>query len=125
TLTGSAVMLNEMRDAFSTGFATPREIFEMVTVRPAEIFNIEIPAILPGAIADFMISRQVHGDYYENLLHLQPSQIEAVFVNGIPRYGDEKINDTLKLKNAFRVQGSKKYAALEVSRLLEKLSKKP
>jgi cytosine/adenosine deaminase-related metal-dependent hydrolase len=125
TLTGSAVMLDEMRSAHATGLASPREIFEMSTVRASDIYNIDLPSIAQDTVADLMVVPRLHDDYYENLLQIHPSHIEAVFINGIPRYGDEKINDALKLKHSFRVQGVKKYSTLDVSSLLKKLEKKP
>lgn len=125
TLTGSPVMLDEMRAALATGLVTSREIYEMVTVNPARIFNIPAPEITQGSIADFMVVPQLHPDYFQNLVQVQPSDLQVVFVNGAPRYGDEKINDSLKLKYSFQVQGVKKFSSVNVPDLLSKLSKRP
>ena len=97
----------------------------MTTVSAAEIFNTSPPVISKGATADFMITPKLHNDYFDNLLQIQPSHIEAVYVNGMPRYSDEKINEVLKLRHSFRIQGVKKYSTLDVFTLLKKLSERP
>ncbi len=124
TLTGSSTLLDEMRCARLTELATAREIFEMVTNIPSRIFKLPAIHISEGVIADLFIAPVLHENYFESLLQTEPSHIEAVFINGLPYYGDARISDLLKLKYTFRVKGVMKKSNLDVKSLMNNLTKK-
>ncbi len=124
TLTGSATLLDEMRYARHTGLTTAQEIFEMVTNIPSRVFQLPALNVSEGAIADLMIAPVLHEDYFESLIQTESSHIEAVFINGQPYYGDARISDLLKLKYTFRVNGVMKKSNMDVTSLMNKLTKK-
>lgn len=124
TLTGSPTLLDEMRCARQTGLASPREIFDMVSTIPAQIFGLPKPQFSPGAIADLMITPILHRDYFENLQIVTPSNIEAIFLNGAPVYVDEKFAGPLPLKYQLKVNGIKKRTRLDFGSLRDRLKKK-
>ena len=121
TMTGSATLLDEMQCAFQTGWITPRQIFDMVTSVPALIFNLPLPRISRGAVADLVIAPRLHEDYFENLLHLKPSNITGVFLNGKLVFADASVAAAQDLKFSFTLDGRGKKSTTDVKSLMTRM----
>lgn len=90
TLTGSPTLLDEMRVAVNTGYATKQEVIKMTGVTAAKIFGLPEPLIRVGNKADLFISPV--GD----LLSIYPKDIKMVMVRG-----EIKVREAVKLKSYF------------------------
>jgi cytosine/adenosine deaminase-related metal-dependent hydrolase len=73
-----------------------RTVFNMITHNPAKAFRIPAGDLSEGAPANFVITRKVVDNPYENILKLKLSDIALVVVNGKPSYGDEKFAPLFK-----------------------------
>ncbi len=124
TMTGSATLLDEMRTAKSTGLASAKEIFEMVTSVPANVFNLEIPKIEIGAIADLWATPILKNDYFENIFLMKPSQITAVFIKGQLRFGDRSLSELMGDSYAINLNLSEKCIAYDIFSLKKKIEVK-
>lgn len=76
TLTGSPTLLDEMRRAVGTGYATPGDVIRMTGVTAARIFGLPEPLIRPGNKADFFITQMA------DLLSVYPKDIRMIVVRG-------------------------------------------
>lgn len=124
TLTGSAVLLDEMRAAFDTGLAAPMEIFEMVTHWPARVFHLPVPAISPGMKADLLIAPCIHNDYYQNLQCVSVSNVHAVFLDGEPQLIDDSMHESLLLPHIIHIQGVAKRIRMDVRALMGRIERR-
>jgi hypothetical protein len=90
-------LLDEMRYAAAWdkakwgGIFTAKELFEMASIKPAEILAIDkwVGAIAVGKLADLMV---IGGDStmpYDALLAVTPRDVRMTMVNGKILYGDE------------------------------------
>jgi 5-methylthioadenosine/S-adenosylhomocysteine deaminase len=110
TITGSSNMLDELRFANNflskryPGKFTAQNIFDMATKNAALVAGVEkqLGSIEVGKCADFLVTKKLKHldkvsnqdqlyDPYTNLLKLAPADVELVFVNGRPVYGDSKL----------------------------------
>ncbi len=124
TLTGSPTLLSEMQFAFQAGLASPEEIFNLVTVTPAKIFNLPAPRVTLGSAADLFILPTGHENYFENLVHSTSPQIELVIVQGEPRFGGESVASKLGFKTYFaHVYGIRKWFYCDVANLKRRIVK--
>jgi cytosine/adenosine deaminase-related metal-dependent hydrolase len=121
TLTGSPTILDEMRRALETGLTNSREICEMVTNSPAQIFNLPAPAIQVSQPADFFITPARDKDYFENLIQLNPSDITMVVVDGKIRTSEHNFGF---LKNSFKINDTEKFTDIDVRSLKQRIQKK-
>ncbi len=125
TLTGSTTLLEEMNVAFKVNSVSAREIFEMVTRKPAEIFRLPPPAIAAGSPADLFLTRVKNEDYFGNLLELRPSDISLVMTRGLPGLTDVETAGYWKLlKNKVKVDGAWKYSSIDMASIRRKIEKK-
>jgi cytosine/adenosine deaminase-related metal-dependent hydrolase len=125
TLTGPAFLLDEMRMAHKTGQATPSQIFAMVTREPARIFNLPIPAIAPGAVADLWIAPRLHDDYFESLLLTHPENIVLVMIDGSVSLADQAIMKLAPRSHfPFQIDGQTKYLRFDLRSLQARIQKK-
>jgi cytosine/adenosine deaminase-related metal-dependent hydrolase len=76
TLTGSPTLLDEMRVAVATGYATSQDVIRMTGVTAAKVFGLPEPLIKPGNKADLFITPV--GD----LLNVYPGDIRMIVVRG-------------------------------------------
>lgn len=123
TLTGSPTFLDEIHTAAKTGCVTSEEIFAMITTIPAGIFNLPPPIIDLAHPADFFIAPVVKENYLDNLIALEPKDIELVVVNGHSRLANMAYQ-TEKLKNTINVQGTIKSTDTDVGALKRRIEKK-
>jgi len=122
TLTGSPTLLHEMQVAGKTNLASAREIFEMVTRVPAEVFHLPSPLIAAGYPADLLVSPMKSRDYYDNLLTLRLADMSLVMKNGVPCLKNmDAENNWQTLKYQVRIDGAWKYCALNVSGLKKEI----
>ena len=125
TLTGSPTLLDELEAAGKTKSVSSREIFEMVTLLPARIFNLPSPLIAVGQPADLFVTPIKKDDYFENLLKIKPANISLVMSNGLPRLKDiESADKWPTMKNKVSIHGVFKYCDIEVAALKAKIEKK-
>ncbi|MBR0764492.1 amidohydrolase family protein [Bradyrhizobium japonicum] len=93
--TGSTSMLAEVKYAseYSTaklnGALSPKQLFEMATLIPARIAQIDqwVGSITSGKYADIFMIKKNSSDAYLNLISASPLDITIVMVNGMPVYG--------------------------------------
>lgn len=125
TMTGPATLLDEMRVAENSGLAAVRDIYEMVTSIPSQIFGLVKPAIEIGTAADFWIAPIDDKDYFKNIFKITPSKISGVFVRGELRYGDLDLATSLKVNGwQIEAQAMKKWCAYDVRSLKERIERK-
>jgi cytosine/adenosine deaminase-related metal-dependent hydrolase len=125
TMTGPPSLLAEMRVAAKTGQVSPREVFNMVTDVPAQIFNIPIRGIEEGEEADLLIVPISKADYYENLLDQQSQHLTAVFVKGEFLYGDSALGAELNPQlHQWQFGKSSKGIAFDLAALKRNILKK-
>lgn len=118
TLTGSAHLLEEMHLAESMNLLSPREIFAMVTTKPAEMLNLPAPAIRVGTSADLFTAPAQYPDYFENAIRLDPGDISMVMVQGTPMLKNvDAEHHWSALKHKVRVAGIWKYSVIDVASL--------
>lgn len=90
-LTADGDLLDELRAAYSTGQLTPYQLFRAVTTDAARMLRLEnIGALLPGYQPDFVVtdgaSPAMMGDPFMRLIQLKLANIEAVYMDGAPKY---------------------------------------
>ncbi|MDD5091488.1 MAG: amidohydrolase family protein [Candidatus Wallbacteria bacterium] len=113
SVTGKNNILEELQFAWKVsndtmnGFFSPKDLFEMITIRPAEIcgFDEFLGSIETGKEADFAIFRKVSQDPFANLLEADLSDVLLVVICGKAFYGDPGLMD---------VAGSGPYETIEV-----------
>jgi cytosine/adenosine deaminase-related metal-dependent hydrolase len=102
SITGSNNVLDEMKYARAYAlrhclgnWITPRRLFRMATSDAAKVagLNERLGAIRHGAAADLLLAARKNGDPYESLLQTDPADINLVFIDGAPFFGDERIVD--------------------------------
>jgi 5-methylthioadenosine/S-adenosylhomocysteine deaminase len=93
---GSKNILGEMKAAYAYAcldqngpLFTPFEIVRMVTVNAAAILNwgTQLGRLDNGFLADLIVVRGDKGDPFEQLVHLEETDLLLVMINGIARYG--------------------------------------
>ena len=95
-VTGSSNMLNELKVAalWNTerlgGRITDRQLVDMATSVPAHIAGIddEVGAIRVGLRADIVVIDGDHNKPYRAVIDATAANVDLVFINGIPLYGD-------------------------------------
>jgi cytosine/adenosine deaminase-related metal-dependent hydrolase len=90
TLTGSPTLLDEMRVAVATGYASSQEVIRMTGITAAKVFGLPEPLIRPGNKADFFVTP------VDDLLKVYPKDIKMVVVRG-----EIKFQKAEKLKGYF------------------------
>ena len=99
SLSGSVNILDEMRYAAAWdkakwgGIFTSKELFEMVSIKPAQILAIDkwVGAIAVGKLADLMVIGGDGAAPYDALLAVTPRDVRMTMVNGKILYGDEPL----------------------------------
>lgn len=125
TLTGEVTFLDEIKVATKTNLANPKEIFEMVTSKASEIFNLPKPKIAALSQADLFISPIKKEDYFENLFTINSGDITLLLLNGEPRLVDSKIEGVIRsTKNRFHLHGQLKYTDVDIVSLKKRIEKK-
>jgi len=97
SLSGSVNILDELRYAAAWdkakwgGIFTAKELFEMVSIKPAQILAIDkwVGAIAVGKLADLMVIGGDGATPYDALLAVTPRDVRMTMVNGRILYGDE------------------------------------
>jgi len=97
SLSGSVNILDELRYAAAWdkakwgGIFTSKELFEMVSIKPAQILAIDkwVGAIAVGKLADLMVIAGDPAVPYDALLAVTPRDVRMTMVNGNILYGDE------------------------------------
>jgi 5-methylthioadenosine/S-adenosylhomocysteine deaminase len=95
-VTGSSNMLNELKVAALWnserlgGRITDRQLVDMATSIPAHIAGIddEVGAIRVGLRADILVINGDHNNPYHAIIDATADDVELVFINGVPIYGD-------------------------------------
>jgi 5-methylthioadenosine/S-adenosylhomocysteine deaminase len=95
-LTGSSNMLDELKTAARWnrehlgGRLTDRQLVQMVTSAPARISGIDdqVGAINSGLRADILVINGDHNDPYHAVIAATVADVELVFIDGVPLYGD-------------------------------------
>lgn len=119
TITGSDNVLEEMKVAaqFSKdqlgGRITAKQLFQMVTTDAAKVSGVseQLGRIAVGCAGDMFIAPKLDSDPFESLLLTTPKDIQLVFVDGAPVYGDNKmLRDVLPNASLdeLEVEGAKK-----------------
>lgn len=126
TMTGSTTLLDEMKVALNSRLADEKEIFEMVTKQPANIYNLKSAIIGAGYPADLLISRKKHNDYYKNLIELSPADIIMTVVDGKIRLCDHDLqNKNVRgLKYDISINGTAKKCYRDIRTLKKDIQKK-
>jgi cytosine/adenosine deaminase-related metal-dependent hydrolase len=119
TLTGSPTLLQELAVAYETGMATSRELFDMVTSIPSNLFSLPTSHIAAGHPANFFVARAKSDDYFENLCMLTPSDIVMVLVGGKIRLSDSK--DARQLKYEIQIGGNTRFSDFDIRGLLARI----
>ncbi|MEM7587043.1 MAG: amidohydrolase family protein, partial [Acidobacteriota bacterium] len=98
TLTGSATLLDEMREAQKTGLATTQEIFAMVTSVPAAIFGVQNRGrISEGCAADLVVLSAEGSSSGDVLCRAKPRDLALVLIGGRPRLARPELAEALGL----------------------------
>ena len=91
---GSKNLLSELKVArawsgLRGGVFSSRELVAMATINPARMvrWDAALGSIEPDKRADLLIVKGAAGDAYDKLLEAQESDIDLVFINGVPRFG--------------------------------------
>jgi len=95
-VTGSSNMLNELKVAALWnserlgGRLSDRQLVDMATSVPAHIAGIddEVGAIRVGLRADLVVINGDHNSPYRSVIDATPADVDLVFINGVPLYGD-------------------------------------
>jgi hypothetical protein len=95
-VTGSSNMLNELKVAALwnserlDGRITDKQLVDMATSIPAHIAGIddEVGAIKVGLRADLLVINGDHNNPYKAVINATAANVDLVFINGIPLYGD-------------------------------------
>lgn len=95
-VTGSSNMLNELKVAALwnseqlAGRLTDRQLVDMATSVPAHIAGVddEVGSIRVGLRADILVINGDHNNPYRAIIDATAADIELVFINGVPIYGD-------------------------------------
>jgi 5-methylthioadenosine/S-adenosylhomocysteine deaminase len=95
-VTGSSNMLDELKVAAEWNHGhlgdrlTYRQLVDMTTSIPAHIAGIddEVGALAAGLRADILVINGDHNDAYQSVVDATPSEVELVFIDGVPLYGD-------------------------------------
>ena len=95
-ITGSSNMLNELKVAALWnseqlgGRLTDRQLVDMATSVPAHIAGVddEVGAIKVGLRADILVINGNHNNPYGAVIDATASNVDLVFINGVPIYGD-------------------------------------
>jgi len=111
-------MYNESLDA--------RTVFHMITCNAAKAFRIPAGTLDENMPANFVITKKVVDNPYENILNLKLSDISLVVVNGKPTYGDIKFSpllENLKIQHwKVELEGESKFLAVRGSlKMLKKI----
>ncbi|MGH9803693.1 MAG: amidohydrolase family protein, partial [Candidatus Acidiferrales bacterium] len=109
---GSKNLLTELKvaDQYNQrvmgGVLSDRELVEMVTVNPADAVGWEGKAgqLAGGAAADMVLVKKKTADPYRNLIEATEEDIELVFINGEPVYGDAALMQTVRPQGAELLQ---------------------
>ena len=95
-ITGSSNMMNEIKVAALWnrerlgGRLTDRQLVDMATSTPAHIAGVddEVGAIRVGLRADLLVINGDHNNPYRAVIDATAADVELVFINGVPIYGD-------------------------------------
>ena len=95
-VTGSSNMMNELKVAALWnrerlgGRLTDRQLVDMATSTPAHIAGVddEVGAIRVGLRADILVINGDHNNPYRAIIDATAEDVELVFINGVPIYGD-------------------------------------
>ncbi len=103
-----------------------RIVFNMITKNPAKAYRIPAGVFQENEPANFVITKKVVNNPYENILNIKLSDIALVVVNGKPSYGDIKFSpllEKLKIQHwKVEVEGEDKFLAVRGSlKLLKKV----
>jgi 5-methylthioadenosine/S-adenosylhomocysteine deaminase len=76
------------------------DLVKMATSTPAKIlkWGDRVGSIEEGKIADLMVVSGQGGDHYDRLLRSAESDIIFVAIDGVPRWGDSKVMESLGIK---------------------------
>jgi len=100
TISGSDNLLEELKFAYEysvehlNGYFTPKQLFKMVTSDAAKVAGVDDPLgeglgkLEVGYQADLFLAPKFHSDPHLSLLMTYPEDIQLVFVDGKPVYGD-------------------------------------
>lgn len=115
--TGSDNMLDEVKYASYVshtkldGLFSNRALEEMASSIPARIARIDdkVGTLAPGMYADFFLLKGDHANPYAALANASVTDMEMVFVNGVPLYGTPATMQQLGVKTeALNVCGAKR-----------------
>jgi cytosine/adenosine deaminase-related metal-dependent hydrolase len=88
-LTGSRDLLGELRVARQTGYASDRELLDMVTVNAARMLRLsDAGRLAPGVPADLIVVPGSSGSAASALLAAERRDVSLVVVDGRPLVGD-------------------------------------
>ena len=95
-ITGSSNMLNELKVAALwnseqlEGRLTDKQLVDMATSVPAHIAGVddEVGSIRVGLRADILVINGDHNNPYRAIINATATDVELVFINGMPIYGD-------------------------------------
>lgn len=129
TLSGSATLLDEAREAAAVGAVSAEEILELVTTRSAAVFDLRDGrgTLRAGAPADLVLLAKERDagqrPAAERLLDARPADIRLVLVGGRPRLADPALADALGLgePNA-RVEGAPRWIHGSLQELKERIA---
>ncbi|XZF13684.1 amidohydrolase family protein [Chitinophagaceae bacterium MMS25-I14] len=129
TLTGHWSIWEQMRTAKNTGMADAAELYDMVTAKPAQVWNIPgAGSLKPGAAADMVIAeKNSTADFFDAFINTRPENILLVMHKGIIHLFDESIygqlKDTIDAKSFSRiaVNGRIKYITGDVPSLMQRI----
>ena len=122
TLTGSSTLLDEIQTASKSKPVSARQIYDMVTTIPADIFSLTHPRIFERQPADLFITPINQVDYFENLLHASVSDISMVMVGGMPRIA--AADTGIHFKNMVKIHGKIKACLYDIAGLKKRIEKK-
>ncbi|MBS1520205.1 MAG: amidohydrolase family protein [Bacteroidetes bacterium] len=120
TLTGDWNIWNHIRKARQTGFLCDRELFESLTINPADVWGLNTGKIEEDQDADLVVSKA--GSFFTT----DPQNILLVLHKGYVSLFDETLFPQLKTINtseysAINIGGSNKYVKGNIQELITKI----
>ena len=127
TLSSSWNIWEHLRQARQTGRATDKELFDMVTVNPASVWNLKNSGKLSiGGRADIVIAKRKNAaDEYDAFFSLNPEDMLMIIQNGHIKYCDQSVSAVID-KNEFdkiRIGNGIKYVRRGIRTVIEQIER--
>jgi 5-methylthioadenosine/S-adenosylhomocysteine deaminase len=124
SITGSDNILEELKFAWKmnkklfNGYFKPKDLFEMITINPAKIFNLDkyLGSLQVGKEADLVVIAKKNKNPFINLLEVSLADVLLVTIHGELFYGQKKWFPIFGKKNDFELLNvDNKIRALDIT----------